>query len=576
MKFFHVYNDWHIKGLEKNGFINRDTAFKVQNVFSVPRERQFNNIARIGGELHSLIKEGKYPFYCDRIAGGITYYKYEYDRALIREYTDILGDWFLGFQLHESASNRRQSDWPTLIKRTGKKGPYDAKELSEVMKSTYAITPYGETLWALSQGSVEEYSRLTFKETPEEYYEEIREMFSERMRETEGRILPVDSYFLMTKLQDELGMRTFMPEVGSQIADMRIEVALARGIAKAAGKTWGTYYECWHHSYNEKGELVCTMPCFNNDPVNEWYLKQENHYDDFSSFGENGGSSRLLQNRIYFYALMSGADYFAEEWGLNCSYYDMKEFTLSPYGKTKLDFINEAVKLRGVKSLVPFAIVLPKEYSTVEIGGPITDPNAPFTYLKYEIDEEKKDYIKHVQSVINLVFEKTGEKFGNESHVIKNSRFGDLFDIIYEDTSEDAMRKYDCLIDASPDGGFKKACGDKFCILESRDLEKLEAELKERIAACMPVTVSDLCWLVSTDENGRRFLSVFNNDGNMRTIEKGDVIDKDADKTVEIKFKEATDIKVIKEGNFPSEITKVDERTYSVRVPATAFVIFEF
>lgn len=576
MKFFHVYNDWHIKGLEKNGFINRDTGFKVQNVFSVPHERQFNNIARIGGELHSLIKENKYPFYCDRLAGGIAYYKYEYDKALIKEYSEILGDWFLGFQLHECASNRRQADWPTLIRRTGSKGPYDVKVLDEVMKKPNSVTPYGEILWALSQGSVEEYSHLTFKETPEEYYEEIKELFSARMKETEGRILPVDSYFLMTKLQDELGMKTFMPEVGSQIADMRIEVALARGIARASGKTWGTYYECWHNSFNAEGKIICTMPCFNNDPVNEWYLAQENHGDDFSSFGENGGSSRLLQNRIYYYSLMSGADYLAEEWGLNCSYYDMQEFTLSPYGKTKLDFINEAVKLRGMRAEAPFALVLPKEYSTVEVRGAIIFPNAPFTYMNYELEGAKKEYIKHVRDVIDLVFEKTGEKFGNEGHVIKNSRFGDLFDIIFEDTNEDAMKKYACLIDASPDGDFAKKSGDKFRVLESSDLGRLEAEIKTLIPEVMPVTVSDLCWLVSKDENGRRFLSIFNNDGNMRTIEKGDVIDKDADRTVEVKFKEAADIKVIREGNFPCEITKVDELTYKVKVPATAFVIFEF
>ena len=71
------------------------------------------------------------------------------------------------------------------------------------------------------------------------------------------------------------------------------------------------------------------MPCFNLDPINEWYLTQETHVDDFTTYGANGGSSRLLQNRIYYHALMSGADYFSEEWGLNCSYTDMQNFTLS-------------------------------------------------------------------------------------------------------------------------------------------------------------------------------------------------------------------------------------------------------
>ncbi len=589
MKFFHVYNEDCFKGLEKNGLINRDTGFKVQNVFSVPRERQFNNIARIGGELHSLIKENKIPFYCDRIAGGITYYKYAYDPALIREYEDILGDWFLGFQLHESASNRRQGDWPFLLEKTGSKGPYDIA-LLDTFKSPHAVTPEGEVLHIFGHGTIYDYANMVFKETPEEYYEEMREMFSQRLDETLGHILPCDSYFLMTKLQDELGMKSFMPEVGSQIQDMRIAVALARGIARASGKTWGAYYECWHHTVKENGQVVCTMPCFNLDPTNEWYLTQETHADDFTTYGEKGGSSRLLQNRIYYHALMSGADYFSEEWGLNCSYTDMQEFTLSAYGKTKKDFIDTALNLRGLRAKTPFAIVLPKKYSVVETHDPffpkklnIVDVDnvffedvTSFEYMNYTVSREDETYYKHVQSVINLIFDRNGKTHGNESHVIKNSRFGDLFDIIYEDTAPSAMEKYDYLIDASPDGAFARAAGDKYRILESADLGKIEAEIKALIPEVMPVTVSGLCWLVSVDENGRRYLSIFNNEGNTRTITNGDVIDNSFDETVEVKFASPSEIKVIKEGNFASEITKVNETTYKVKVPATAFVIVEF
>ncbi|MBR3848632.1 MAG: hypothetical protein IKM21_05020 [Oscillospiraceae bacterium] len=589
MKFFHVYNEECFKGLEKNGLINRDTAFKVQNVFSVPPKRQFNNIARIGGELHSLIKEGKYPFYCDRIAGGITYYKYAYDPALIREYESLLGDWFLGFQLHESASNRRQGDWPFLIKKTGSKGPYDVA-LLDTFKSGHAVTPDGEVLHSLGHGSIYDYAKMVFKETPEEYYEEIREMFSQRLDETLGHILPCDSYFLMTKLQDEMGMKSFMPEVGSQIQDMRIAVALARGIAKASGKTWGTYYECWHHTVFDDGKVICTMPCYNLDPINEWYLTQETHVDDFTTYGEKGGSSRLLQNRIYYHALMSGADYFSEEWGLNCSYYDMQEFTLSPYGETKKAFINDALALRGMRAKTPFAIVLPKKYSVVEIYDPfhpkkidVTDVDnlrveitEPFEYMNYTVGAEDEKYYKHVQGVINLVFDRDGKRHGNEGHVIKNSLFGDMFDIIYEDTAPSAMEKYDYLIDASPDGAFAKHADGKYRVLESADFEKLKEELSKLIPEVMPVTVSGLCWMVSENEDGRRFLSIFNNEGNMRTVEHGDVIDNSFDETVEVKFASSSEIKVIKEGSFASEITKVDETTYKIKVPATAFIIIEF
>ena len=99
MKFFHVYNEDCYKGLVKNGMLNADSGFKIQHCFAVPKERQFNNIAAIGGKLHTLIKENKIPFYVDRIAGGVTYYPYNFDKDLIEEYKHLLGDWFLGFQM---------------------------------------------------------------------------------------------------------------------------------------------------------------------------------------------------------------------------------------------------------------------------------------------------------------------------------------------------------------------------------------------------------------------------------------------------------------------------------------------
>ena len=47
MKFFHVYNEDCIKGLEKNGLINADTGFKIQHCFAVPLAREDLHLERI-------------------------------------------------------------------------------------------------------------------------------------------------------------------------------------------------------------------------------------------------------------------------------------------------------------------------------------------------------------------------------------------------------------------------------------------------------------------------------------------------------------------------------------------------
>lgn len=579
MKFFHVYNEKAFIGLEKNGLINKDSGFKIQHAFSLPREMQFNEFAKKGGKLHSLIKENSIPFYVDRIAGGIAYYKYEFDKKLIKEYDEILGDWFLGFQLHESASNRRNSDWQVIIGRmNGEKGPYDKDELTKACSHSRAVTPYGQRLYSLSQDAPEVYAKMRYAETPEEYFNEMRDLFLRRMAEVDGHILPCDSYYLATKLQNELGMKTFMPEVGCQIPNMRQEVAIARGTAKASNKTWGTYYECWRE-LREGGKAFYSMPCFNSDLSNEWYLTQELHSDDFTSYGENGGSSRLLQRRIYYYALMAGADYFSEEWGLNCSYSDMKEFTLSDYGMVKKNFINDALSFRGIKAYVPFAIVLPKKYSCIELVDMFEEYEIGkhrSEYLRSPLNDEEKNYYGHIEDVLKLCFAQT-EKIGNEGHVITNSRLPDVFDIIYEDADENVFSRYEYLIDASLNGDFAKAkAGTPLKVLESSDLNKLELAIKNAVKETLPCYSDGLCWLVSKDEAGKRYISLFNNEGNERSLTLGNIIHKEADKTVHITFKDNADSINLRTSSDGVEIHKIDSKNYTVCVPATGFAIIEF
>ena len=573
MKFFHVYNERCYEGLVKNDLLNEDSAFKIQHVFSMPDEIKFNKFAAKGTRLHSMIKENKIPFYVDRITGGVTYHKYEFDKDLIREYESILGDWFLGFQLHESASNLAQSDIPRL-KKIGD-GPYDLETLKKELVSAHAVMPDGTRLENLSHDTSEYYANVRLPKTTDEFLEFVKKIYERRMEETLGYVLPCDSYFLLHRMQDELGMKAFMPEVGWQIADMRIAVATSRGIARRTGKKWGTYYETWIAAPTE---FDASMPCFNDDPSNEWYLTQDLHPDNFTEHGKAGGSSRLLQKRIYYYSLMSGAEYLAEEWGLNCSYSDMNTFELSEYGIAKKEFIEFARGFKNVKAVTPFAIVLPKKYACVEIHNPFRIRKiGQFNdnYMLMPIGDEQKKYNGFVEDVLKLCYETYGESYGNEGHVMTNSRFGDLFDIIYEDAPEETLAKYDTLIDASPEGEFAKKFGAKYRVLTGENLEKLELDINARTKEIMPVTVDALHWLVSENE-GKRILSIFNNEGNYRARPVGDTIDRNADRRVKVTFKDAGELCALKLSSADVKIEKADDKSYFVTVPAAEFAIFEF
>ena len=246
----------------------------------------------------------------------------------------------------------------------------------------------------------------------------------------------------------------------------------------------------------------------------------------------------------------------------------------------KKDFIDTAYGLRGVQAVIPFAIVLPQTYSTVEIPdgfNPYTLGNHRSTYLDLPLSDAEKDYIGHVEDVIKLFFARHQPSYGNESHTLTNSRFGDIVDIIHDDAPEEALRRYEYLIDATPEGTFAKAkAGSGLRILNSSDLETLARDVNKLIPQVMPVCVDGLHWLVSTDETGNRYLSIFNNEGNQRSMEHGDTLISDADRTVTATFKEHVSLSVVKEGNRKIAIQKQKDNQYRIEVPAAGFVVLKF
>ena len=582
MKFFHVYREDWVEGLEKNGLLNSESGFKLQHDFPIPRKYLFNEYAAKGTPFHRLITENRIPFYVDRLAGGTVYWpSYTFDKSLIREYKNALGDEFLGFQLHESVSNRRNNDWGAMRRVLGKKSRFTAEEIREKMMSSYAYTNEGEHLVSLSQGTPEEYAALTFAETVADYTEEIRNFFASRMEMTANSILPVDSGMLFTKMQDELGMEVFMPEIGQQISLTRLAVALARGIARSSHKKWGTYFECWRADwFPETRRVAYSMPCYSKELFNEWYLTQENHPDDFTTHGENGGCSRLLQERIYYHSLLSGADYMSEEWGFRSSYYDTKDYTLTPYGELKKKFINDSLKIGKVNAVTPFALVLPLDCPSVEVTDRLLTHRIGDRRGKYmrniPLSPAETEYYGHIDNMYTLLFNRTEDTYGNESHALTNGLYGDVFDVIYEDASDETLSRYAYLIDATQEGKFAKAkTGQGYKILESADIYALKAELDRLVPKVMPVFVDGLHWLVSVGSDGRRYLSIFNNEGNERSSDKGDEINHAYDKRVTVTLKDG-ELSVFKPANGKMDLERIDDKTFRVTIPAADFAIFIF
>lgn len=570
MKIFHVYEPDHFEGLIKNNLLNEDSGLKVQHIFTHPDEKKFNRLAQKGGALFELIRKERYALYVDRLTGGVKYHPYAFDKELFKAYQALLGEWFLGVQLHELGNNR-YNDWHRLTQRLGDR-PYTLQNIKEAMFSPESTNPQNNPIYRFTQGSPEEYALLTRPTTIEETRRDFAGVIQKRLEETDGHLISCDGGSLLFHLENKLGVPTFMPEIGYQTDHTRIQIALARGMAKAYGKKWGVYYECWKKA--ENGGSNYTQPVYGNLPYNDWNYTQDQFGDDFTTCGENGGSSRLLQRRIYFHALMSGAEFMAEEWGFVRSFYNMETYDLSPYGKVKKEFIDFARTHKKMQAVTPFAIVLPTDLDCLHVGrgfkGPLGTPSVNF--MRITPDEATGIRFGQIHDVLKIVFQgENAEKYGNEGRTLQNSRFGDHFDIIYADAPEDALKQYDLLIDADPEGSFAKA-HPELPVLPGADLEELERILRQKTQELLPVYVDSLHWILSEDEHGR-YLTLFNNEGNHRTIKDGDTIDPRADTTATVTLKEKGELSLLYASG-ATQIQKIKDGTYRITVPAAQLAVF--
>lgn len=564
-KFIHGYDKRFLKALGKRGLLTDNIGIRLMHNFSIPEEEKFNIAAAKGSELYNLIKENKYMFLIDRMQGGTFYHKYNFDRTLINEYSEMLGEEFLGIQIHEMGSVLN-SDWKRIRKQMGDTPlPWTPKQIHD------AILKVSACKWCihLSCGTPEEYSEKTYPETWQDYLKAMEELFLKRQSETGGYLIPSNSFLMSTGMEYRLGVRTVMPEIGAQLSLVRLQVALSRGMSKAFGRIWGTYYEPW-------GGVPFSAPHYFKEGFNEWRLDNSNFPHDFTSNGEGGGSSRILQSRIYFYSLMSGAKYLAEEWGTTNTFYDWNDCELTPYGKVKKEFIDFSRNMQDTEAYIPFAIVLPRSFEAVDLGY-IANPDKQ-DYIGRTLSGDFKESFDHIRKVLALIYARNGKIYGNEGHAITNSRFGDFFDVVYDDLNHEVYKNYDCLIDVTSSNNFFHSSAAKgLNVIKSSDMMRLADELAGLIGKTSPCTVSgEVHWMLSKVKD-KWFLSIFNNEGVERGAEKGDYLITEADKDVKIVFRQTpANLSVIASLNGKENIEKKDENTFITTIKAGGFIIIEF
>lgn len=512
--FYLTYQPKLWKGFEKQGFINELTGVRFPQSITQEKELMFNNLAAKNGNFYNLIKDNKYPLYIDRLQGGCYYEGYDYDFTLINNYREMLADKFAGFQMHEWMTNFRGD-----LKKLKDCTEWTEKGITENILSKY---PFKHLF--VESHSAKEFAEMGRVDDLDKFLSESKKLFSKRQFYTDNLLIPCDSYYMAFPLEIKLGAKRLMPEVGAQIANTRVQLAFARGVAKANKIPFGTYYEPWGGSpfsaclYNKKGE-------------NEWNIKSEDF--PYKTNQEEGGSSRSLQWRIYLYSYLAGAQFISDEWGGGNAFYDWdNEYAVSPYGKLQLKLINFIKKYPDVgKIFTPICIVISKDIPVLEIEHFNLSDSIYLDFENKDTSLSKKINAARL-GVRELVASSTNLYGNDEKYILINSDIPDAFDICSEDKIID---DYDYYVDLT-----------ESTALSSKKTVSIN-QAKELVKELMPCTVTgNAHWFVNNTASAQ-YLSIFNNDGINKT-ENGEHLLSEATSIVKVNIKYGKTLKPL-EGN---------------------------
>ncbi len=493
-RFFHNYHPSTWDAINRLGWIGVDSGLRCMHHVFLPESEKFNSIMKKASRLRAILDEYPLPVYIDRLQGGIFFdEKYRFDKKILQNVKEDLGERFWGFQIHEWSSNLL-NDWLRLEKAGIKK--WTAKGIREAL-----MRYYGTRFPWLEARSSYEFASLKKPWDAESFLNASNGLYSERAAAIGGKyLLPCDSFFMAPRIEIRSGAKRLMPEVGWQIKDMRIQMAYTRGMARAAGIPFGIYYEPWG------GDPFGV--CCGKDGRNEWNLESNGSWV-FEMLGENGGSSRALQKRILRYAYLSGSSFASEEWGLANTFLDWNDFELSPYGKVKDDFIRYVRSHPDIgEPVTPIAVALPGEMDIFDLWMYEGE-----RYLGFPLPDGEKKHAHRIREALRFLFGDGNGDLGNEAHVIRNGGMPDAFDILHSDQSE-ALKRYRYIIDLSGDGMFAK----KYRNIIS--LDDVETVLKKEL----PCWVSGgVHWMVNQTADGYR-VTIFNNNGIERSLKFGDYL----------------------------------------------------
>ncbi len=449
-------------------------------------------------------------YYIDRITGGMPYQPLDG----IEEMAATLKNdpHFLGFQVHEW-DNSPLADYHRIRQYfIDKKLPFDQEHFRRYEGRTEF--PF------FSGGNFRTYQNLyrplKSRQDVEAYLDAY---FRHLLKRTAGQIMSVNGNVQFPHTALRLGAKNVMAEIGNQVPLTALQVACVRGAARQYHKPFGLYYETWGGKPFGCVRAMKSSPWFDNDEqmvalTKTWQI------------GPQYGSSRSLQRRLIFFAWLSGADYWAEEWEPENYFANWTDYPLTDYGRVTRTFLDVSGRFGRVEPVVPAAVVAPPGTFGVDVCYLGQARNDQYGLVQPD------DLHRGLRGFAAELLASRPPRAGADDYNLTPSPWIGCFDVVSAEAPPELLAAYGLLIYF--DRKQADASGrpqDKVLVFE--DPKRDAPRCIDALRRLLPIHVEGEVGSALARTKGRYILGVFNNLGVTKT-DAGEHLDPNATRTVTV------------------------------------------
>jgi len=447
------------------------------------------------------------PYYIDRITGGMPYQNLDGIEAVAEKLKN--DPRFLGFQVHEWG-NSSIYDYQRICKLLLDNNlPFDYENF--VVYEGRTAPPY------FSSGDYRTYQQLFEPlNTLEEVTRYHEGYFRQLVKRTSGQIVAVNGYVQLYHTALRLGAKNVMAEIGNQVPLTALQIACVRGAARQFGKPFGVYYEPW-------GGKPFGCPCALD--YSPWFgnKKAADGQDGQHRIRPGLGSSRSLQRRLLYFSWLSGASYWAEEWGAENYFSNWEDYPLVEYGRIVKDFLGISSRYSRLEPIVPAVMIMP--------------PCAGGIDLRYLFGEREQlygliapdEFHVRLRQFAEDVFATRPRRSGADDFNLTPSPWIGCFDVLSADAPETLLTQYGLVIYFDQEHAKKSPVPRDRVFLYQGNKQDSERCI-QAASKLLPILVEGEVGCAQARVDGKYVVGIFNNLGIIKT-EGREIADKEAVRT---------------------------------------------